>query len=171
MSRLLMARNIEDGNGRAGACTVRKLGSAAVAAGAGGTSLKPLPLPLPASVQPGGGGGGGGGYVVYGAEWCIYCQRTAHLLAELGIPEAHVDVRSDLAIGSPCLGVCTHRDPIAAAWRWGWAGVGWGGWLWPGVRVRVEIIGPGKYENVRKSQSVLMMIDPILFFTRTRVVW
>jgi hypothetical protein len=49
--------------------------------------------------------------------------------------------------------------------------VGWGGWLWPGVRVRVEIIGPGKYENVRKSQSVLMMIDPILFCTRTRVVW
>jgi hypothetical protein len=33
--------------------------------------------------------------------------------------------------------------------------------------VRVEIMGPGKYENVGKSQSVLIMINPIIF-TRTR---
>jgi hypothetical protein len=37
------------------------------------------------------------------------------------------------------------------------------------VRVRVEIMGPGKYENVGKSQSVLVMIDPIIS-TRTRHV-
>jgi hypothetical protein len=36
------------------------------------------------------------------------------------------------------------------------------------VRVRVKIMGPGKYENVGKSQSVLMMIDPIIS-TRTRI--
>jgi hypothetical protein len=35
------------------------------------------------------------------------------------------------------------------------------------LRVRVEIMGPGKYENVGKSQSVLIMINPIIF-TRTR---
>jgi hypothetical protein len=33
--------------------------------------------------------------------------------------------------------------------------------------VRVEIMGLGKYENVGKSQSVLIMIDPIIS-TRTR---
>jgi hypothetical protein len=31
------------------------------------------------------------------------------------------------------------------------------------VRVRVEIMGPGKYENVGKSQSVLTLIHPIIF--------
>jgi hypothetical protein len=35
------------------------------------------------------------------------------------------------------------------------------------VRVRVEIMGPEKYENAGKSQSVLLMISPIIF-TRTR---
>jgi hypothetical protein len=35
------------------------------------------------------------------------------------------------------------------------------------IRVRVEIMGPGKYESVRKSQSVLIMVDPMIF-TRTR---
>jgi hypothetical protein len=35
------------------------------------------------------------------------------------------------------------------------------------LRVRVEITGPGKYENVGKSQPVLMMINPMIF-TRTR---
>jgi hypothetical protein len=35
------------------------------------------------------------------------------------------------------------------------------------VRVRVEIMGPGKYDSVGKSQSVLIMINPIIF-TRTR---
>ena len=35
------------------------------------------------------------------------------------------------------------------------------------LRVRVEIMGPGKYEHVGKSQSVLIMINPIIF-TRTR---
>eukprot|EP01047_Picozoa_sp_COSAG01_P026808 COSAG01_NODE_1741_length_9356_cov_13.065572_5_plen_204_part_00 len=35
------------------------------------------------------------------------------------------------------------------------------------LRVRVEIMGPGKYENAGKSQSVLIMINPIIF-TRTR---
>jgi hypothetical protein len=34
--------------------------------------------------------------------------------------------------------------------------------------VWVEIMGPGKYEHVGKSQSVLMMINPIIF-TRTRM--
>eukprot|EP01047_Picozoa_sp_COSAG01_P006280 COSAG01_NODE_227_length_21107_cov_85.615099_10_plen_181_part_00 len=38
----------------------------------------------------------------------------------------------------------------------------------PFIRVWVEIMGPGKYENVGKSQSVLMMINPIIF-TRTRM--
>jgi hypothetical protein len=33
--------------------------------------------------------------------------------------------------------------------------------------VRVGIMGPGKDENVGKSQSVLIMIDPIIF-TRSR---
>jgi hypothetical protein len=33
--------------------------------------------------------------------------------------------------------------------------------------VRVEIMGPGKYENVEKSQSVLITINPMIF-TRTR---
>ena len=36
------------------------------------------------------------------------------------------------------------------------------------IRVRVDIMGAGKYENVRKSQSVLGMIDPMIF-TRTRI--
>jgi hypothetical protein len=35
------------------------------------------------------------------------------------------------------------------------------------LRVRVEIMGPGKYENIGKSQPVLGMIDPIIF-TRAR---
>jgi hypothetical protein len=35
------------------------------------------------------------------------------------------------------------------------------------VRVQVEIMGPGKYENVGNSQSVLIMTNPIIF-TRTR---
>jgi hypothetical protein len=35
------------------------------------------------------------------------------------------------------------------------------------VRVRVEIMGPGTYENVGKYQSLLIMIGPIIF-TRTR---
>jgi hypothetical protein len=35
------------------------------------------------------------------------------------------------------------------------------------VRVRVEIMGPGKHENVGKSQSVLVTTNPIIF-TRTR---
>jgi hypothetical protein len=35
------------------------------------------------------------------------------------------------------------------------------------IRVRVEIMGPGKYKNVGKSQSVVIMINPIIF-TRTR---
>jgi hypothetical protein len=35
------------------------------------------------------------------------------------------------------------------------------------IRVRVEIMGLGKYENVGKSQPVLMMINPIIS-TRTR---
>eukprot|EP01047_Picozoa_sp_COSAG01_P023244 COSAG01_NODE_1401_length_10450_cov_100.148198_12_plen_300_part_00 len=35
------------------------------------------------------------------------------------------------------------------------------------TRVRVEIMGLGKYENVGKSQPVLIMINPIIF-TRTR---
>jgi hypothetical protein len=34
------------------------------------------------------------------------------------------------------------------------------------VRVRVEIMGPAKYENVGNSQSVLIMIDPIIFTRR-----
>eukprot|EP01047_Picozoa_sp_COSAG01_P077095 COSAG01_NODE_13763_length_1538_cov_2.806810_1_plen_51_part_10 len=33
--------------------------------------------------------------------------------------------------------------------------------------MQVEILGPGNYENVGESQSVLMMIDPMIF-TRTR---
>jgi hypothetical protein len=36
------------------------------------------------------------------------------------------------------------------------------------VRVRVEIMGLGKYENVGKSQPVLIMINPIII-TRTRI--
>ena len=36
------------------------------------------------------------------------------------------------------------------------------------TRVRVEIMGPGKYEIVGKSQSVLFMINPIIS-TRTRI--
>jgi hypothetical protein len=36
-------------------------------------------------------------------------------------------------------------------------------------RVRVEIMGPGKYENVGKSQAVLIMNDPIVS-TRTRIL-
>jgi hypothetical protein len=35
------------------------------------------------------------------------------------------------------------------------------------LRVRMEIMGPGKCRIVGKSQSVLMMIDPIIF-THTR---
>jgi hypothetical protein len=35
------------------------------------------------------------------------------------------------------------------------------------LRVRVEIMGPGKYEHVGESQSVLIMINPIIF-THTR---
>jgi hypothetical protein len=35
------------------------------------------------------------------------------------------------------------------------------------TRVRVEIMGPVTYENAGKSQSVLLMISPIIF-TRTR---
>jgi hypothetical protein len=35
------------------------------------------------------------------------------------------------------------------------------------LRVRMEIMGPGKYENVRESQSVLIIINPMIF-TRTR---
>jgi hypothetical protein len=35
------------------------------------------------------------------------------------------------------------------------------------LRVRVEIMGPAKYENAGKSQSVLIMINPIIS-TRTR---
>jgi hypothetical protein len=36
------------------------------------------------------------------------------------------------------------------------------------LRVRVEIMGPVKYENVGKSQPVLMMINPMIF-THTRM--
>jgi hypothetical protein len=35
------------------------------------------------------------------------------------------------------------------------------------IRVRVEIMAPGKYNNVGESQSVLLMDDPIIS-TRTR---
>eukprot|EP01049_Picozoa_sp_SAG25_P016773 SAG25_NODE_4006_length_909_cov_1.019753_1_plen_58_part_10 len=35
------------------------------------------------------------------------------------------------------------------------------------VRVQGEIMGPGKYENVGTSQSVLIMINTMIF-TRTR---
>jgi hypothetical protein len=38
-----------------------------------------------------------------------------------------------------------------------------------GIRVRVEIMGAVKYENVEKSQSVLTMINPIIF-TRIRIL-
>jgi hypothetical protein len=44
-----------------------------------------------------------------------------------------------------------------------WGGAGWG----EGLRVRVEIMGLGKYEHVGESQPVLMMINPIIS-TRTR---
>jgi hypothetical protein len=37
------------------------------------------------------------------------------------------------------------------------------------MRVRVGIMGPGKYENVGKSRSVLIMINPVIF-TRSRMV-
>eukprot|EP01047_Picozoa_sp_COSAG01_P029837 COSAG01_NODE_2061_length_8482_cov_6.301925_2_plen_89_part_00 len=37
------------------------------------------------------------------------------------------------------------------------------------LRVRVEIMGPGRYENVGKSQSVLIVINPMIF-TRTRTL-
>jgi hypothetical protein len=30
------------------------------------------------------------------------------------------------------------------------------------LRVRVEIMGPGKYENAGKTQSVLLMITPMI---------
>jgi hypothetical protein len=36
------------------------------------------------------------------------------------------------------------------------------------LRVRVEIMGPGKYEHVGKSQSDVMMIDPMIS-ARTRI--
>jgi hypothetical protein len=36
------------------------------------------------------------------------------------------------------------------------------------LRVRVEIVGLGKYEHVGESQSVLILINPIIF-TRTRM--
>jgi hypothetical protein len=40
------------------------------------------------------------------------------------------------------------------------------------IRVRVEIMGPGNYENVGKSQSVLLMINPsISSRTRTSSCW
>jgi hypothetical protein len=42
------------------------------------------------------------------------------------------------------------------------------GWGEAGARVRVEIRGPGKYENVGKSQPVLMMVDPMI---STRAGW
>eukprot|EP01047_Picozoa_sp_COSAG01_P019604 COSAG01_NODE_1095_length_11714_cov_9.062930_3_plen_230_part_00 len=38
------------------------------------------------------------------------------------------------------------------------------------LRVRVEIMGPGKYEDVGKSQSVIVMINPIIS-TRTRILY
>jgi hypothetical protein len=38
----------------------------------------------------------------------------------------------------------------------------------PAIRVRVEIMGPGKYESVGESQSFLIMINPIIC-TRTRI--
>jgi hypothetical protein len=37
------------------------------------------------------------------------------------------------------------------------------------LRVRVEIMGPGKHGNVGKSQPVLIMINPMIF-TRTRTI-
>jgi hypothetical protein len=39
-------------------------------------------------------------------------------------------------------------------------------WRW--VRVRVEIMGSHKCRIAGKSQSVLIMTNPIIFFTRTR---
>jgi hypothetical protein len=39
---------------------------------------------------------------------------------------------------------------------------------WVNVRVRVEIMGSPKCGTVGKSQSVLMMINPMILFTRTR---
>jgi hypothetical protein len=38
------------------------------------------------------------------------------------------------------------------------------------LRVRVERMGPGKYENVGKSQSVLIMNDPIIFIRTRRIL-
>jgi hypothetical protein len=40
-------------------------------------------------------------------------------------------------------------------------------WEKKNIRARGEIMGPEKYENVGKSQSVLIMINSIIF-TRTR---
>jgi hypothetical protein len=37
------------------------------------------------------------------------------------------------------------------------------------LRVRGEIMGPGKYDHIGTSQSVLIMINPSIF-TRTRIV-
>ena len=75
-----------------GACTIRKLGSDKDAAIA-------HPLPLPAAQRPLETAAATAsvvsrhpGYVVYGAEWCIFCRRAKLLLASLGIAEAHVDV-------------------------------------------------------------------------------
>ena len=70
-----------------GSCTIRKLGSDS---GAGGEGKE---LPLPDSVHPEASElAGQCGYVIYGAEWCIFCRRATHLLAALGISEFHVDV-------------------------------------------------------------------------------
>jgi hypothetical protein len=69
-----------------------------------------------------------------------------------------------LAIGSPCLGLCTHCDPIPSA----------AGAIPPTTArtphppVRVEIMGSQKCGIVAKSQSALITINPIIF-TRTRM--
>jgi hypothetical protein len=42
-------------------------------------------------------------------------------------------------------------------------------YTWCVLRVRVEIMGSGKYENVGKAQPVLIMINPMIS-PRTRYI-
>jgi hypothetical protein len=88
-----------------------------------------------------------------------HCKRWAGALSRSAQPclYPHLQLRLErvFALGLLVLGQITYLAPFdeGAASRH--------------LRVRVEIMGPGKYEHVGKYQSVLIMVNPMIF-TRTR---
>jgi hypothetical protein len=71
-------------------------------------------------------------------------------------------------MGLSCRGPCHGRQPTRTGSSLSGGNRAGGGWGSSFIRVRVEMTGSPKCGTIGKSQSVLMMINPIIF-TRTRV--